>query len=92
MCREQALRAACRLDAPHGPLTLAGRWVGVLSPVIDIPVLPRHCQGNGWAKIPSHPADTSSGFEALTSHLGVNNGLQMTSTAHSTTPLCRVNR
>jgi hypothetical protein len=40
MCREEALRVACRLEAPHGPLALAGRLVGVLRPIIEIPVLP----------------------------------------------------
>ena len=40
MCREEALRMACRLEAPHGPLALVRRLVGVLRPVIEVPVLP----------------------------------------------------
>jgi hypothetical protein len=43
-------------------------------------------------KNPFHSAGTSSGFEALTSHLGVKNGLKMTSTSHSTILFCRFNR
>ena len=40
MCGEEALRVACRLEAPHGPLTLARRFVGVLSPIVQIAMLP----------------------------------------------------
>jgi hypothetical protein len=40
MCREEALRVACRLEAPHGPLALAG-WLGrIFGAVVQIPVLP----------------------------------------------------
>jgi hypothetical protein len=48
--------------------------------------------GTAERKNPFHSAGTLSGFEALTSHLGVKNGLKMTSTSHSTTPFCRVDR
>ena len=40
MGREEALRMACRLEAPHDPLPLARRLVGVFRPVIEVPVLP----------------------------------------------------
>jgi hypothetical protein len=39
-----------------------------------------------------HSAGISSGSEGLTSHLGIYNGLEMSSTPHSTTPLCRFHR
>ena len=39
-----------------------------------------------------HLAGCSSGSEALTSHLGVKKGLQMTSTSHLITLLCRFHR
>lgn len=39
MCREEAWRMTCRLEAPHGPLTLAQRLVGVFCTVIEIAVL-----------------------------------------------------
>jgi hypothetical protein len=40
MGREEALGVACRLEAPHDPLALARRLVGILRPVIEVPVLP----------------------------------------------------
>ena len=40
MGREEALRMACRLEAPHDLLPLARRLVGVFRPVIEVPVLP----------------------------------------------------
>jgi hypothetical protein len=39
-----------------------------------------------------HSAGISSDSEALTSYLGIKNGLEMTSTSHSTTLLCRSDR
>jgi hypothetical protein len=39
-----------------------------------------------------HSVTISSGSEALTSHLGIYNGLEMTSTSHSTTLFCRFDR
>ena len=54
MGREEALRMACRLEAPHDLLPLARRLVGVFRPVIEVPVLPmlhakqyfRYCQNS----------------------------------------------
>ncbi len=45
MRSEEALRVTCRLESPHGPLALARRLVGVLSPVIEVPVLPMFYTG-----------------------------------------------
>ena len=43
-------------------------------------------------KNPCHSVGLSSDSEALTSYLGIKNGLDMTSTSHSTTLFCRSDR
>src|SRR5262249_34294107 len=79
------------LLATHGGLSLA--WCAVISHIS-----PMALYRLGIVKLmaerknPFHSAGLSSGFEVLTFHLGVKNGLETTSMPHSPTLLCCASR